>query len=285
MKIFFFLTGLLFITAGFNSRQGNKKQILHYPTHEKRLEATWYPECDCDSVVEFYQNGPIHTRYQRIHNDNFSGPLNGPYYVYYQSGVVSICENYKDGILDGIVYSNFMNGNKGYEGVYKDGNRIGLWKYFNDDGSVTKEEIFISDSLGKYGTRYPTYSKKYFLKNNLAYTQDYVKGFLQNESIINRSFYDTFQLKYRNGKALYESNCTMCHSMATRIVGPPLKDIWKRRSGDWIFRMIKNGQALIESGDKEARALNMEYGIRHPLFLELSDTEIQRIANYLKRPD
>jgi cytochrome c551/c552 len=51
------------------------------------------------------------------------------------------------------------------------------------------------------------------------------------------------------GKTLYQANCTSCHAINEKVVGPALKDVHKRREEAWLLKWVKNSQKLIASGD------------------------------------
>jgi mono/diheme cytochrome c family protein len=85
------------------------------------------------------------------------------------------------------------------------------------------------------------------------------------------------------GDALFKNNCAVCHSAGTDvIVGPGLAGVNERRSQDWLQRWIKNSQALIQSGDKEAIAVYNEYNKQAMPSFALSDAEITSILTYIK---
>jgi len=60
------------------------------------------------------------------------------------------------------------------------------------------------------------------------------------------------------GKEIYKGNCTACHKMKKRFVGPSLDGITSRRSPEWIMNMILNPEETVEK-DETAKALLMEY--------------------------
>lgn len=60
------------------------------------------------------------------------------------------------------------------------------------------------------------------------------------------------------GKEIYKANCTACHKMKKRFVGPPLDGVIARRSPEWIMNMILNPEEMVEK-DETAKALLMEY--------------------------
>src|SRR5438477_9336109 len=66
-----------------------------------------------------------------------------------------------------------------------------------------------------------------------------------------------------NGEKLFKQYCTQCHKAApfdTKLVGPPLKDIQKKQSEEWLIKWIRNNSALRASNDKDALAIWNEFG-------------------------
>ena len=60
------------------------------------------------------------------------------------------------------------------------------------------------------------------------------------------------------GKEVYKANCTACHKMGKRVVGPALAGITERRTPEWIMNMIMNPEEMVEK-DPAAKALLAEY--------------------------
>jgi cytochrome c oxidase subunit 2 len=85
------------------------------------------------------------------------------------------------------------------------------------------------------------------------------------------------------GKTLYNANCTACHAINDKVVGPALKDVHKRREEAWLLKWIKNSQALVKSGDPIAVQVYKENNeaLMTP-FEGLSDVQIKSIIAYIK---
>ena len=86
------------------------------------------------------------------------------------------------------------------------------------------------------------------------------------------------------GKAVFEGNCTVCHSIDADVVGPALKDVHKRRGDEWLAKFIKNSQELVQSGDKDAVAVFEKFNkVPMPAFSSsLSDGDIANVIAYIK---
>lgn len=60
------------------------------------------------------------------------------------------------------------------------------------------------------------------------------------------------------GEALYKTNCTACHKVDQRFIGPAPKGILERRSPEWIMNMILDPQLMVEQ-DRCAKDLLVEF--------------------------
>jgi mono/diheme cytochrome c family protein len=69
---------------------------------------------------------------------------------------------------------------------------------------------------------------------------------------------DIDEVLVEKGKEVYKANCTACHKIGKRSVGPALKGITERRSPEWIMNMILNPEGMVEE-DPDAKALLAEY--------------------------
>lgn len=60
------------------------------------------------------------------------------------------------------------------------------------------------------------------------------------------------------GEALFNTNCSACHKVDKRFIGPSPKGIMKRRSPEWIMNMILDPQLMVEQ-DRCAKDLLVEF--------------------------
>lgn len=85
------------------------------------------------------------------------------------------------------------------------------------------------------------------------------------------------------GEKLFQANCTACHAIKEKVVGPALKDVHKRREAKWLVKWIKNSQALVKSGDPVAVQVYKENNESvMTSFESLSDAQIASIVDYIK---
>ena len=89
---------------------------------------------DGDFIMR-YPNGVIRMKGFYMH-----GKRDGEWVSFFEDGKVQSEGYFKQGYRDGkgtVYYPN--TGNKMYEGNYKDGVMVGIWKYYNTDGTFNKE--------------------------------------------------------------------------------------------------------------------------------------------------
>jgi len=85
------------------------------------------------------------------------------------------------------------------------------------------------------------------------------------------------------GEKLFNANCTACHAINDKVVGPALKDVDKRHTEAWIIKWVKNSQAMVKSGDAEALKIYNEYNQSvMTAFPQFSDAQIKSILDYVK---
>lgn len=83
------------------------------------------------------------------------------------------------------------------------------------------------------------------------------------------------------GKTLFNTYCAACHHLDRRMTGPALRGIGDKFEREWLYKWIKNSQALIKSGDEEAVKIWEEYkpAVMTP-FPQLSEADIDNIIAY-----
>lgn len=60
------------------------------------------------------------------------------------------------------------------------------------------------------------------------------------------------------GKEIFKTNCTACHKINKRFVGPALKGVTKKQTPEWIMNMILNPEGMVAENGK-AKELLKEY--------------------------
>ncbi|HET9449246.1 MAG TPA: cytochrome c [Aggregicoccus sp.] len=86
----------------------------------------------------------------------------------------------------------------------------------------------------------------------------------------------------KKGEEIFAAKgCVACHRMDTRLVGPPLKGVTKRRSQEWLEKMILRPDIMARE-DEVARKLLTEYLTPMPNQNVDPKTELPLILAYLK---
>lgn len=85
------------------------------------------------------------------------------------------------------------------------------------------------------------------------------------------------------GRQLFQSKCILCHKMDSRVVGPMLKDVTKRRRPEWIMNQILNPQEMMQK-DPIAKELFSQYKV--PMILQdVSRDDARAILEYFRAVD
>ena len=86
-----------------------------------------------------------------------------------------------------------------------------------------------------------------------------------------------------NGEQIFKANCSACHAIDKKLVGPALQGIEERQKIDWLIKWVKNSQDLVKAGDPYAVKIFEEYNkIPMTAFPALTDDEIKAIFAYVK---
>jgi mono/diheme cytochrome c family protein len=88
------------------------------------------------------------------------------------------------------------------------------------------------------------------------------------------------------GMALYKANCTACHAIDRKVVGPALAGVWDRwESEEKIVAWVQNSSKLIASGDAYSNKIFNEYNKSvMSAFPQLSAAQVMDILIYIKNP-
>jgi mono/diheme cytochrome c family protein len=85
------------------------------------------------------------------------------------------------------------------------------------------------------------------------------------------------------GKIIFEQKCVACHRFDMRLNGPPLNNVTKRRSPEWIMNMILNPAEMIQ---KDAIAKDVFSQLNIPMvFQDVTQEQTRAILEYLRQRD
>jgi mono/diheme cytochrome c family protein len=87
------------------------------------------------------------------------------------------------------------------------------------------------------------------------------------------------------GKELFTANCTACHTLDTKLIGPPLKGIGDKRDFDFMFNQITNPNEWVVK-NAEAKKVFEEYN-KVPMtpFPQFTKEDVANIIAYTKVGD
>jgi len=85
------------------------------------------------------------------------------------------------------------------------------------------------------------------------------------------------------GENLFKSNCTSCHAINQKVIGPALKNANKKYDEAWIIKWVRNSQELVKSGDASAvKVFEENNKIPMTSFQNFSEIQIKSIIAYIK---
>ncbi len=83
------------------------------------------------------------------------------------------------------------------------------------------------------------------------------------------------------GEAIYNTNCTACHKLDKRFIGPSPRGIMERRSPEWIMNMILDPKLMTEQ-DRCAKDLLIEFNGAAMANQNLTVEETRAILEYFR---
>lgn len=85
------------------------------------------------------------------------------------------------------------------------------------------------------------------------------------------------------GKEIFDAKCIACHKFDSKLVGPPLKDITKRRKPEWIMNMILNPEQMTKE-NPSAKKLIGQY-LTQMTFQNVTQDDARAILEYFRLLD
>ncbi len=83
------------------------------------------------------------------------------------------------------------------------------------------------------------------------------------------------------GAKVFKTNCTACHKVGKRFIGPSPTGILKRRSPEWIMNMILDPQLMV-SQDRCAKDLLVEFNGAAMANQNLTEAQARDILEYFR---
>ncbi|MBP8822371.1 MAG: c-type cytochrome [Flavobacteriales bacterium] len=87
--------------------------------------------------------------------------------------------------------------------------------------------------------------------------------------------------KAQDGAAIFKQNCTACHKIGKRLVGPDLTGVTEKQSEEWLRKFIHSSQGLVKAGDPAAVAIWEEFNKTPMPDFQFSDAELTALLGYL----
>lgn len=85
------------------------------------------------------------------------------------------------------------------------------------------------------------------------------------------------------GKQIFDIKCVTCHKFDEKLVGPPLKDVTKRRKPEWIMNMILNPDQMLKE-NMIAKNLLAQY-LTPMTFQNVTQDDARAILEYFRSVD
>lgn len=87
----------------------------------------------------------------------------------------------------------------------------------------------------------------------------------------------------KEGEEIFTKNCSACHKVDSRFVGPALAGVTERRKPEWIMNMIMNPEAMVKE-DPVAKELLAEY-LAPMANQNISEDQARKILEYFRKID
>jgi len=85
------------------------------------------------------------------------------------------------------------------------------------------------------------------------------------------------------GKELFKVNCSACHKIKKRYIGPPMLGVTERRTPEWIMNMIINPELMLKENDA-AKKLFSEY-LAPMANQNISESDARAMLEYFRKRD
>lgn len=87
----------------------------------------------------------------------------------------------------------------------------------------------------------------------------------------------------KEGEDLFTKNCTACHKIEAKFVGPALAGVTERRKPEWIMNMIMNPEQMVKE-DPVAKELLAEF-LAPMANQHITEEQARKIVEYFRQVD
>ncbi len=86
------------------------------------------------------------------------------------------------------------------------------------------------------------------------------------------------------GKVLFETKCMTCHRLETKVIGPALQGVTKRRSPNWIMNMVLYPERMT-ANDPVAKQLKAEHNDVQMVIPGVTKADARAALEFLRQAD
>ena len=86
------------------------------------------------------------------------------------------------------------------------------------------------------------------------------------------------------GETIFSSQCTTCHKVEKKYIGPALLGVTKRRSPEWIMNMILDPELMVKE-DPIAKDLLIKHNLSPMANQDLTEEEARQILEFFRLND
>jgi len=87
----------------------------------------------------------------------------------------------------------------------------------------------------------------------------------------------------KEGEDIFAKNCTACHKIDAKFVGPALAGVTERRKPEWIMNMIMNPEQMVKE-DPVAKELLAEF-LAPMANQNITEDQARKIVEYFRQVD
>lgn len=116
---------------------GKKENQTNTSQPEKPVNPEDLVEVEGTTYTEYYDAAKTKIKFQGEQDENKE--RHGRWVYYSEAGKEMNISHYKHGVLHGFMQVKRANGNFYYLGDYKEGKKVGIWKFYDESGKVANE--------------------------------------------------------------------------------------------------------------------------------------------------